>query len=298
MPDEIPPSPPPEGADAAQDPAQRLAEARAALNSIDDQIHALLMERAAIVKERVGTSGKTSPLRPGRQAAVIRRLLANHSGYLPAKNLVCLWLELMAGGTAIQHELVIAVCEADAQFGITQVTREYFGSLVRVRSHQSPAQALSEVANGRADIAVLPFPVEDGRPHETWWATLLPRDNPRTHIIARLPFWRARTEGTSNAKALVLGRDRPDPSGQDCSLLGLEFRPDVSRARLASLLEAAKLKPLSIVLHREPGAPMAKALVEVDGLIDETDKRLDQLDPALQRPVVLGGYPIGIGDEA
>jgi len=298
MPDEISPASTPKDTDPAQAPDQRLAEARAALNRIDDQIHALLMERAAIVKERVGTSGKTSPLRPGRQAAVIRRLLGNHRGYLPAKNLVCLWLELMAGGTAIQHELVVAVCEADAQFGITQVTREYFGSLVRVRSHQSPAQALSEVANERADIAVLPFPVENGRPQEIWWASLLPRDNPRTHIIARLPFWRPRPEGASNVKALVLGRDRPDPSGQDCSLLGLEYAPDISRARLASLLEAAKLKPLSIVLHREPGAPLAKALVEVDGLIDDTDKRLGLLDPALQRPVVLGGYPIGVGDEA
>jgi len=283
--------------DDLQRQAQRLAEARAALNQIDDKIHSLLIERAEIVKTRVGNSGKSSPLRPGRQAAVIRRLLGNHHGYLPPKNLVCLWLELMAGGTAIQHELTAAVCEADLQCGIAQVTREYFGSLVRIRSHQSPAQALSEISNGRADIAVLPLPVEDGRAHETWWASLLLRDNPRIHIIARLPFWRDRPEGASTAKALVLGRDRPDPSGQDCSLLGLEYAADISRARLASLLEAAELKPLSLVLHREPGAPTAKALVEVDGLMDETDRRLGQLDPALRRPVVLGAYAIGVGND-
>ncbi len=277
-----------------QEQARQLAAARAELNRIDDQIHALLIERAEVVKSRVGTSGKSSPLRPGRQAAVLRRLLANHRGHLPAKNLVCLWLELMAGGTAIQGELVVAVCETDPQHGFSQLTREYFGALVRVQALRSPAQVLAEVSAGKAAIGVLPLPSEGEGPREAWWTSLLQRDDPRIHVIARLPFWRDRPVGSTDVKALVVGRAPPDPSGADRSLVGLECAADLSRARLASLLEAADLKPVSIVLRRDPGAPMAQALIEVDDLLDDDDARLRRMDPALRRPVVLGGYAIGV----
>lgn len=310
MPDDTPPEAAPSAAapqvastpvapasDAAGPEAQarQLAEARAKLNQIDDQIHALLMERAEVVKTRVGTSGKSSPLRPGRQAAVVRRLLATHNGPLPAKNLVCLWLELMAGGTAIQGELVVAVCDTDPQHGYTQLAREYFGALVRVHAHRSPAQALAEVSAGKAAIAVLPIPTEGENPREAWWTSLLQTDDPRIHVIARLPFWLTRPVGASDVKALVVGRSAPDASGEDRSLIGLECTAEQSRARLSGLLEAAGLKPLSIVLRRDPGAPMAQALIEVDGLLEDADPRLTRLDPALRRPVVLGGYAIGVG---
>ncbi len=277
--------------------ALQLVEARARLNDIDDQIHTLLMERAAVVKTRVGTSGKSSPLRPGRQAAVIRRLLGKHGGFLPAKNLVCLWLELMAGGSAIQAELVVAVCDTDPQHGYTQIAREYFGSLVRVHAHRSPAQALAEVSAGKAAVAVLPLPTEGESPREAWWTSLLQKDDPRIHVIARLPFWRERPMGATDVKALVVGRTPPDASGEDRSLVGLECAADISRARLTGLLESAGLKPVSIVLRRDAGAPVAQALIEVDGLIDDAEPRLSRLDPALRRPVVLGGYAIGVGGQ-
>lgn len=294
-------SPAPAAGPAATDPeiqARQLAEARARLNSIDDQIHALLIERAEVVKTRVGTSGKSTPLRPGRQAAVIRRLLEKHSGALPAKNLVCLWLELMAGGTAIQGELVVAVCDTDPQHGYMQLAREYFGSLVRVLALRSPAQALAEVSAGKAAIAVLPVPTEDEGPREAWWTSLLQKDDPRIHVIARLPFWRDRPVGGTDVKALVVGRAAPDPSGEDRSLVGLECAADISRARLTGLLESAGLKPVSVVLRRDAGSPVAQALIEVDGLIDDAEPRLGRLDPALRRPVVLGAYAVGVGGQA
>lgn len=293
MPDDQPTDPVPLD-EAAQ--AARLASARAELNRIDDAIHALLMERAEVVKTRVGTSGKSSPLRPGRQAAVIRRLLAKHQGHLPAKNLVCLWLELMAGGTAIQGELVVAVCETDPQFGYSQIAREYFGALVSIRAHRSPAQALAEVSSGAAAIAVLPLPSEADSAGAAWWTALLQRDDPRVHVIARLPFWRPRPAGASQAQALVVGRAPPDASGEDHTLIGLDCDEELSRARLSSLLEAAGLKPHAIVLRRDAGN--ARVLVDVDGWVEETDARLARLDPALRRPVVLGAYAVGVGDEA
>ncbi len=301
MPNDSPPDAAVPAAAPVVDPAaqaRQLEEARARLNAIDDQIHALLMERAEVVRTRVGTSGKASPLRPGRQAAVIRRLLSKHGGPLPAKNLVSLWLELMAGGTAIQEDLLVAVCDTDPQHGYTQLAREYFGSLVRVHAHHSPLQALAEVSAGKAAIAVLPLPTDGEGPREAWWTSLLQEDDPRIHVIARLPFWRDRPAGATDVKALVVGCVAPDPSGEDRSFIGLECGVDISRARLNSLLEGAGLKPVSVVLRRDPGAPVAQALIEVNGLLDDADARLARLDPALRRPVVLGGYAVGVGGAA
>ena len=59
-------------------PPRSLAEVRAELDRIDDTIHDLLMERAGIVAQGI-TAAKTGlALHPGREAQIIRLLLARH----------------------------------------------------------------------------------------------------------------------------------------------------------------------------------------------------------------------------
>lgn len=74
-------------------------------------------------------------------------------------------------------------------------------------------------------------------------------------------------------------------------MLGLELSQDVSRARLTAALTSAGLAPGEVILHREPGAPVAYALADVDGFLADDDPRLDTLD-VLCRPVVVGAYAI------
>src|SRR5580692_9033436 len=78
-----------------------LSALRARLDELDDNIHDLLMERARVV-ENVARSGKTAAFRPGREASILRRLLARHTGKLPARTLVRMWREMLAGTTAMQ----------------------------------------------------------------------------------------------------------------------------------------------------------------------------------------------------
>src|SRR6476646_7932850 len=75
-----------------------LLALRARLDELDDQIHDLLIERAKVV-ENVARSGKASAFRPGREAAILRRLLARHSGQLAPQTLVRMWREMLAGTT-------------------------------------------------------------------------------------------------------------------------------------------------------------------------------------------------------
>jgi chorismate mutase len=278
------------------DAATQLATLRAELDRIDDTIHRLLMERAHVVASLAssGTKIRTVALRPGREANIIRRLLTNHSGPLPAHALVRLWRELLAATTAMQGPYTIAVCETDPAGGYTQASREHFGALTPLRILRSPAQALAEVGAGRSSVAVLPMPREAEAERGAWWTALLQKETPRIHVVARLPFWSPRPEGATAVQALVVAAIAPDPTDHDRSLLGLELALDVSRARLTAALTAAGFAPGTVILRRDPGAPVAHAMADVEGHVSEADPRLDEVQSLLRRPVVLGAYAVPI----
>jgi chorismate mutase / prephenate dehydratase len=267
---------------------------RAELDRIDDGLHDLLMRRAQVVG-RVAASKNGVALRPGREAAILRRLIGRHTGALTAQTVVRIWRELLAGTTSMQGPFVIAVCEPDPRAGFVAAAREQFGALTPLRVHGSAAQAIADVSGGRATVAVLALPSETEAPRDAWWMALLQKDEPRIHVVARLPFWTVRPEGTPSAQALVVAAITPDPSGADCSLLGLELDPSVSRARLTTALGNAGFAPGQIILHRDPGVPVAHALVEVQGYVADDDPRLSHLGSVLRSPVVLGAYAVPIG---
>ena len=288
---------------AIRDPSRALQDLRGELDGLDDALHDLLMRRARVVGEIAGLGAKGRvPLRPGREAAIVRRLLARHAGPFPAASLVRLWRELICGMTAVQRPLRIAVCDGATGGGqFLAAAREHFGALVPLHQHSTPAQALNEVGLGQAVAAVLPVPREDETAREAWWTALLHQkaagaeDVSRLHVVARLPFWAPRPEGAPGAQAMVVTAADPDASGHDRSLLGLELALDVSRARLGTALAAAGFVAGPVILRRDPGADVAYALVDVEGFVDDGDARLGTLGSVLRRPLRLGAYAVPVG---
>ena len=268
-----------------------LPALRAELDSIDDAMHALLIKRAKVV-EHVARAGKRGAYRPGREASIVRRLLRQHTGSLPPQAIVRIWRELLAGTTAMQGPFAIAVCEPDRGAAFTQAAREHFGALTPLRAYGSPGQAMADVSRGAAAVAVLPLPSETDTARDAWWTGLLQNEQPRMFVVARLPFWAARPDGAPAVQALVVATTEPDASDRDRSLLGLEFDMDVSRARLTAALTAAGLTPGTVILRRNQGAPVAHALAEVEGFLNDDDARLASLASVLRRPLVLGAYAI------
>ena len=266
-----------------------LPALRAELDRIDNTVHDLLIKRAEIV-EYVARSGKPAAFRPGREASIIRRLLSRHRGSLPPVSLVRIWRELLAGTTSMQGGFALAVCDADQGASITQLAREHFGALTPLRSYTSAGQALMDVSQGVASVAVLPYPSEN----DNWWVALLHHE-PRLHIIGRLPFWKPRPDGAPATQAIVVASTAPDASEEDRSFLGLECDSEVSRARLSSELVAAGLKPETMVLGRQQGSPVTNVLVEVEGFLTDDDPRLVHMGTVLRRPIVLGSYASPVG---
>ena len=271
------------------DPAsgsRTLAALRAELDGLDDAVHDLLMRRAEVVERvgRLGAKGRVA-LRPGREAAIIRRLLGRHGGGLPRGAVVRIWRELLGATTGMQGTHAVAVCETGPGNEYVQCAREHFGALTPLLAHRSAAQAIGDVSEGRVTAAVLPLPAEDEP--VAWWTALPHRDGPRIHVVARLPFWGARPVGAPRVRALVAAAIPPDPSGRDRSLIGLELPAEMSRARLGGLLAQAGFATCDTLLRREA---RTRALVEVEGLARDDDPRLVGLGEL--SPVVLGGYAI------
>lgn len=263
------------------------------IDAVDDALHDLLMRRGEVVARvaALRQAGKIA-FRPGREADIVRRLLGRHAGALPRAGIVRLWRELFAATTSTQVGLAISVCETTAAGTCTALAREHFGALTPLRVHNSAAEAIAEVSAGRATAAVLPMPVEAESPQAAWWTALLRRGEPHIHVVARLPFWAPRPDGTPDAQCLVLAASAPDASSSDRSLLGFAMPPDMSRARLSAAFAAVGFNPGAVLMRRDADAALAHGLVDVDGYVPDGDPRLSRLAGSVQRPVVLGAYAV------
>jgi chorismate mutase / prephenate dehydratase len=243
-------------------PPAEVAALRAEIDATDDALHALLIQRAAVV-ERLRASGVKSghPLRPGREAAILRRLFGRHDGPLPRAALFRVWREILASSLAQQGGFTVAALPS-----VEAVARAHFGLGTPLRPQATPARALAALSSGEASVAVLPMPGEEEPPEAAWWLGL---DATRLSVIAKLPFLAA----PGAAPALVVSPSAPDPSGEDRTLLRFALPDGASRANVSAALTAAGLTTHLLLIRREVG----RVLIEVEGFWAPGDARLAAL---------------------
>jgi chorismate mutase len=279
-------------------PSGRLAELRTQLDALDTQIHDLLMQRAKIV-EAVATDGgkKGTKIRPGREAVILRRLLARHEGAMPRQAIVRFWREIFGAALIIEGGQTMAVCDGEGGETRLALAREHFGPLTPVRRHHNPAQTLADLTReGGAQLAVLPPLGEDEDGKSGWWPMLTGSGHARLFVIARIPFWTKRAEGLPQGDAYVVASVPPDESGNDRGLVALQASADMSRTRLVAMVKDAGFEPGSLWVRRLAGDSRISALVEVEGLVADDDPRLGAIAGLEAPPVVIGGYAVPLGD--
>jgi chorismate mutase len=270
-----------------------LADLRRRIDELDDVLHDVLMERAAVVESvgRLKRADATPPLRPGREAQILRRLLARHRGAFSKPILVRLWRELLAGSLAIQADLHIAVYAPEKSAGLWDLARDHYGSLTAMSGFRSTGEVLRTVADGRATLGVLPVPGQGEV--EPWWRFLAGGEAPVLRIIARLPFGALGNARSENSDAFVVGAVEPEESGADHSLYAIETGDDVSRTRLLSTLGSVG-RHVSVLAATDAEDGAATQLVEFDGWIARDNARLQEalggLGDRVLRCAWLGGY--------
>ncbi len=279
--------------------AKSLDDIRKKIDSLDNQIHDLLMERADLIID-VSEAKKNSNeqiVQPAREAKMIRRLLARHRGPLPQPTIVRIWRELVGAVSLLQTGLKVSVSLGDGHNKYWDMAKNYFGSVLPMEKVKSGLIAISDVRENGSDFAVVPWP-HDGE-ENAWWPFLINQEGDRPmRIIAAFPYGYDRDDPPNgDDKALVVSRIKFQSSGDDHTFLGVDVDNGVSRGRLVDVLKELGLEPLSVYTKSgsESGGN-SQHLIEVDDYLDQDDPRLERIIEKFNDHEILcevvGGYPV------
>jgi chorismate mutase/prephenate dehydratase len=245
-----------------------LEQIREKIDAVDDQIHALLMERARlgelVAAAKNGAAPDAPRLRPAREANILRRLRARHAGTLPFPVVGHIWRELMTAFLNRQSPIEVAVWGGSSRIEVWDLARAHFGVNVPFVPLMDVRQALARVADRPGAIGVLAFEPQG----EPWWRSLASESNGAgLRIFARLPFFM-----DAGATAFAVAPVRED-SGDETTLVVLEGARDNGAEALARHTDTA--------------------LVAVPGFLRAGDEALDAVRAAhgARAAAVVGGYP-------
>jgi chorismate mutase / prephenate dehydratase len=271
-----------------------LADLRRHIDEIDDRLHDLLIERAAIVGKVAASkkNGDVAFYQPAREAEILRRLAARHRGALPFASIVRIWREMLAATVGIETSFAVVVLTSAEGHGFWDLARDHFGSHTPMSAHRSIGQVIRAVTKGQASVGILPMP-QEGDP-DPWWPHLLSEDPDAPRVIARLPFGARGNARSNGADALAIGPGKQLATGADRTFFAAESAADISRARFLGMLSSLDL--ICTFFASWEHAEGAVNLVEIDGFVLPSDPRLAAfraaLGKALYRLLPFGGYAV------
>jgi chorismate mutase len=274
-----------------ESPPPSLDEIRRQIDALDERIHDALIARAELaaqVRAAKGAGGAT--LRPGREADILRRLVARNRGPMPAAVVVRVWREIMTANSRLQGAFCVAVATVAAGGQGVELARDHFGTLTALLPVASASRALSALADGRAQVALVPLPSDT--PDDPWWRGLGAGAAPHLNILARVPFV-ADTRGG----ALLVGGQPFDTSSRDHGFAIIETPTELSQTRMRETFEKAGIAVQAFPAAIDDAAGASLQLVELSAHIAASDPRLMRLAAALGDGAhvrSVGGYAVPI----
>ena len=158
---------------------------RQEIDTIDEQVHRLLMARGDIIDRLIQvkkTQEVGSAFRPAREAEMMRRLVQRHRGILPLDTVESIWRVIISTFTYVQAPFSVHADISQGEPAMRDSARFHFGFTVPYVSHFSAAAAVEAVARSKGDLAL----VSATASRSPWWIALEAKGAPK--IIARLPF--------------------------------------------------------------------------------------------------------------
>lgn len=162
-----------------------LQELRQEIDTIDEQVHRLLMARGDIIDRLIAvkqTQEVGSAFRPAREADMMRRLVQRHRGILPLDTVESIWRVIISTFTYVQAPFSVHADISSGESSMRDSARFHFGFTVPYISHFNTSAAIEKVTASKGDLALIPA-VTSRTP---WWTALEVDGTPK--IIARLPF--------------------------------------------------------------------------------------------------------------
>lgn len=196
---------------------ERLDKLRQEIDRLDDGILGLIDERMRHAGDIIAAKGDATAYRPGREAAVVARLLERRSGDAPADLLVSIWRQLMTTSLVLQNADIHVV----ADHGAARTAGWHLGGFVRISEHGKMERLIGEMEGG-ADFAFV------SQAREAEMAEWLFGDR-RYHVIAGTPL----VPMTHLPHTWIVGREPADPAPDETTVLA--WQGDGGRWRIEQL---------------------------------------------------------------
>jgi len=137
----------------------RLEQLRKRIDALDEQLQALLSERAEcaqqVAEAKRSDADDTEFYRPEREAEVLRRVRERNNGPLSDNEVVRLFREIMSACLALEQPLTIAYLGPEGTYS-QAATLKHFGHSVKLKSLAAIDEIFREVEAGSADYGVVP----------------------------------------------------------------------------------------------------------------------------------------------
>jgi chorismate mutase/prephenate dehydratase len=136
-----------------------LTAVRDEIDSLDEQIQALISERARLAfrvrESKVDSREAVDFYRPEREAQVLRAVLERNKGPLSDQEMLRLFREIMSACLAQQEPLKVAYLGPEGTF-TQQAVHRHFGHSVHALSMPAIDSVFEQVQSGDADFGVVP----------------------------------------------------------------------------------------------------------------------------------------------
>ena len=213
--------------------SRKLAELRDTIDAIDAEMHRLLVERGTIIDALIQTKGteKTgTAFRPGREADMMRRLVARHRGELPITTVEHIWREIITTFTRMQAPFDVAIDGSAEPDRMRDLARFYFGFSVELLCLGDAAAVVAHVA-ATGDLGIV---ARDQDPAVgAWWRVLAKPSAPQ--IMAVLPYIEIPGR-PADMPAFVISPRLSDPVTPDIRILAVSAKGDFTPPRGSSVL--------------------------------------------------------------
>jgi len=191
--------------------SDKLQKLRDAIDQIDAEILQLIAHRMTLSDEVIAAKNGEAAFRPGREAALVRRLAAMESDMAPAV-LLGIWRQIMAASLTRQNkDLTFAVHQAALPAAIW-----HMGSALTARHCDDFDSVLALLDSASCRYGLVPATKDDTALAKAICAI------PKIYIMARTPLFPIPTV----TPAYILADYLPDESGDDISLFAVPQADD------------------------------------------------------------------------
>ena len=191
--------------------SDKLHKLRNAIDQIDAEILQLIAHRMTLSDEVIAAKNGETAFRPGREAALVRRLAAMDSDMEPAV-ILGIWRQIMTASLTRQNkDLIFAVHQAALPAAIW-----HMGSALSARHCDDFGSVLALLNSAGCRYGLVPATKDDTALAQAICAT------PKIYIMARTPLFPIPTV----TPAYILADYLPDESGDDISLFAVPQADD------------------------------------------------------------------------